>query len=164
MARTIVTIVFFSALSMCSTILAGCPFCDPAVIENQIVYEDAFFRVLVDHAPRIAGHLLAVPKRHVVMAQEMTQEEWSDLHNIVPRIVQVFQQAYNTDQYIMLEKNGPFAGQSVLHVHFHLLPTPSHSSLPGIFLKIFDPLPKKLRKEETQEVVLRLRPYFEKTN
>jgi len=155
-------ILFFLLLPIAA--FAGCPFCDPKVVASQSVYENELFYVLVDYAPAVKGHLLAIPKRHIMKAHEMTKEEWSGLSDVIPKTVQVFQQAYSTDQYLILEKNGPFAGQTVPHVHFHLLPMPTNkigdTAKATLFGKIFNQLPTKLSPDEMHREVERLKKYF----
>ena len=159
-------LLFFLLLPIAA--FAGCSFCDPKVITNQSVYENELFYVLVDYAPVVNGHLLVIPKRHIMKAHEMTKEEWSGLSDVIPKTVRVFQQAYNTDQYLILEKNGPFAGQTVPHVHFHLLPMStnkiSDAAKATLFAKIFNQMPTKLSPEETRLEVERLKKYFNAEN
>ncbi len=52
-----------------------CPFCKPAILEGQTVYEGDQLRILIDHAPIVPGHLLVIPKRHLAKAHEMSREE-----------------------------------------------------------------------------------------
>jgi histidine triad (HIT) family protein len=158
-------IVCLFALCMPCFIFAGCPFCDPKVVEAQSIYENESLYVFVDYAPVVKGHLLITPKRHMMKAHEMTQEEWAALKDAVEKSVTVFQKAYGTDQYLILEKNGPLAGQTVPHVHFHLLPFEnkkmSDDAKTALFAKIFNQLPKRLSKEEIQREVEQYRKYLE---
>jgi diadenosine tetraphosphate (Ap4A) HIT family hydrolase len=121
--------------------------------------------VLQDRAPIAKGHLLIIPKRHVARAHELFQDEWKELTDTLPRVVTIFQKAFNTDQYLILEKNGPYAGQTVFHVHFHVIPIPSYKDEDVIkftlFSKIFDIKPYRLDDEELKEEVTSLRHYFQ---
>jgi len=160
---------FFAALLFClffsyGAFAGACPFCNPGVISDQKVYENNLFYVLVDYAPVTEGHFLVIPKRHVVKAHELSQEEWQGLSNTIPKVVTIFQKALNTDQYIMLEKNGRFAGQMVPHVHFHLIPIPSEKLSEKIkeslFAKMYDRPQPKLNNEELQNTVNKYRKFF----
>lgn len=76
----------------------------------------------------------------------------------------MFRKVFNTDQYLILERNGPYAGQTVFHVHFHIIPIPSHKCGDNIkfalFSKVFDITPTKLSDEELNEEVHFLRQCF----
>lgn len=122
--RTIILGLFLFA-SVNKNLLADidiCPFCNPKVLKSQVVFETNSLRVLVDYAPVLKGHLLVIPKRHIVKAHEMIKEEWEELSIVIPKIVDVFSEHLEATDYIILEKNGPRAFQDIPHVHFHLLP------------------------------------------
>jgi diadenosine tetraphosphate (Ap4A) HIT family hydrolase len=137
------------------SIYATCPFCDPEVIETQVAFESESLRIFVDYAPRVKGHLLIVPKRHVVKAHDLSKQEWEEVALLIPQIVKIFKKYLNTDQYMILEKNGPKAYQHVPHVHFHLLPIQSQS-----WREIFDKVPPILPEEECKYEVSTFRNYF----
>lgn len=135
---------------------AFCPFCTQKVIDQQTAYETDRLIVLVDYRPLVKGHLIVIPKRHVVKAHELTSEEWSELSIVIPKIVQVFETYIGTNQYTILEKNGPLAFQDVPHVHFHLLPANGKK-----WVEVFNMGRKKLTSAELQEEVASFRHYFQ---
>ena len=132
-----------------------CPLCDEKIIKQQTVFETEYYVVLVDYMPRMKGHLLVVPKRHVFKAHELTGQEWQDLSVVIPKVVAVFKDFLGTDQYMILEKNGPQAYQEIPHVHFHLLPFHSEK-----WMDVFNIKPKKLTTDELQAEVAAFRAYF----
>jgi diadenosine tetraphosphate (Ap4A) HIT family hydrolase len=146
--------LFFLSFSQ-AIFATPCAFCNKDVIENQVVFEGDFLRVLVDYAPRVKGHLLIILKRHVVKAHEVSAKEWEELARIIPRVVRIFERVLNTNQYIILEKNGPRAYQSVPHVHFHILPIQSQS-----WNEIFNIEPHILSEEDLQNEINDFRNYF----
>lgn len=162
------SIVFFvlSASISAFSETRPCPFCREEVHKTQQVFETAYFRVILDYAPIVKGHLLIVPKRHVMKADQLVKEEWDTLGFLIPKVVRVFHEAFSADQYIILEKNGPLAGQTVPHVHFHLVPIASPQRAEQVrqamFAKFFDTSPTKLSAEEVQHMTSLLRPYFER--
>ncbi len=135
-----------------------CPFCRESVIELQTVYETDHFRVLIDYEPRVKGHLLAVTKRHIAMIDEMTQEEWTDLYQVVPHIARAFTERLGTDQYVVLEKNGRKAFQDIPHVHIHFFPI--HEEKWG---EVFDIIPRRLSPEEIAAEVAAFKKQFQST-
>lgn len=148
--------IFFlaGAIFFTSTIFS-CPFCDPQIIADQKVFESDTLYVLADYMPRVKGHLLIIPKRHVVRAEEMKDQEWKELGLTIQAVVKVFKESLGTDQYIILEKNGPKAFQEIPHVHFHLLPVVNET-----WKEIFFIAPRKLDPEELQQEVLFFIKYF----
>ncbi|HSW87393.1 MAG TPA: HIT family protein [Rhabdochlamydiaceae bacterium] len=136
---------------------ADCVFCRPKVITEESVLEGEHLRVLVDIEPRVKGHLLVVPKRHIAKAHELSKEEWEELSMILPKVVEVFSIYLGTEQYVIIEKNGPNAFQQIPHVHFQLIPVHSQQ-----WADIFDIIPKRLSHEEIEKEVLTFRDYFQK--
>ncbi len=146
----ILFIAFFSSA------WADCPFCRQTVLEQQSVYEGEHLRVLVDYEPRVKGHLLVVTKRHLFKIHELSKEEWEEMATVIPKIVQVFSAFLGTDQYVVIEKNGPNAYQQIPHVHFHVIPILSQP-----WLEVFGIKPKRLSREELEEEVQLFKGYFQ---
>ena len=99
-----------------------CPFCDLQILQTQNVYRGEFASVLLTHKPAVEGHLLIIPNRHMEMFDELTSEELQEIATLVQKVHRMYQTLYRTSDYLILQKNGALAGQSVPHVHFHLLP------------------------------------------
>jgi histidine triad (HIT) family protein len=132
-----------------------CPFCSQKILENQRVFETENFQVLIDYKPRVKGHLLAIPKRHVEKIHELNVEEWKELSVIFPAVFKVFEDHLKTDQCMVLEKNGPQAYQEVPHIHFHLIPVHGQH-----WKEIFDVNPRPLTPEELKQEAELFRAYF----
>ena len=153
MKSFVIGIFFFLQFSvMAFTGDRPCPFCNTEIQKAAQVFENEYFRIFVDHAPIVKGHLLIIPKRHIMKADQLMREEWCMLGVLIPRVVRVFQQVFGADQYLILEKNGPLSGQTVPHVHFHMVPVASRETAEqvrqALFAKYFDSSPQKLTKEE----------------
>lgn len=143
----ILLFLFITALAH-GCILHGCPFCDPKVIDSQLVLEGDHFYLLCDFQPRVEGHLLVVTKRHLAKAHELSSEEWKEFGTLLPKIVQVFSTHLGTDQYLLIEKNGRNAFQQIPHVHFHLLPIQNQT-----VEHFFGAKPRRLTAEELEQAV-----------
>lgn len=135
---------------------SDCPFCNERIVTEQSAFETEYFHVLVDYMPRVKGHLLVVPKRHVFKAHELTSHEWQELSVVIPKVVAVFNEFLGTDQYMILEKNGPQAYQEIPHVHFHLIPFHSEK-----WENVFGIKPRQLPKDELKEEVTAFRNHFQ---
>src|SRR5579862_2438691 len=132
-----------------------CTFCTPEILKDQNVFEGQYFTVLLDYEPHVLGHLLVIPKRHIVKAHELSKDEWCELADIMPKIVKVFSEFLKTDDYIILEKNGHNAFQHVPHVHFHLYPVHSET-----WSDILDGKQDRLSRENLAQQVTLFRGYF----
>lgn len=153
--RSIIFLLTLFILGAHTAEVKPCVFCNPEIIETQSVFSTTHFVILVDYEPRVKGHLLVVPKRHSARAHELTKEEWEELHLVIPKVVQVFSKVLHTDQYIILEKNGPNAFQQVPHVHFHLFPVTNQT-----WASIFDVVPTRLAPAELDAQITLFRSAF----
>lgn len=95
-----------------------CPFCttEGAVFQNGLAY------VLPDKYPVNPGHLLIIPKRHVADFFDTTQEEKIALLALLDEAKQYLANKYLRDGYTVGINVGEAAGQTVMHVHLHLIP------------------------------------------
>lgn len=130
---------------------AACAFCDESVLKLNTFYEGKAASALLTHKPACQGHVLVLPKRHVVRFEDLTDSEMSEIKEIVRKVDQMSQKIYGSSGYLLLEKNGREAGQSVPHVHFHYLPRNSDQS--GLWLVVqilLAPILKPLSLEEME--------------
>eukprot|EP01097_Dermamoeba_algensis_P002982 TRINITY_DN2192_c0_g1_i1.p2 TRINITY_DN2192_c0_g1~~TRINITY_DN2192_c0_g1_i1.p2 ORF type:complete len:153 (-),score=21.47 TRINITY_DN2192_c0_g1_i1:79-537(-) len=77
---------------------------------------------LVNLMPVVKGHVLVIPQRKVARFCELTDEEVSDLWISAKRIGSVVQTAFKAQSLTFAVQDGPHAGQTVQHVHVHILP------------------------------------------
>ena len=68
------------------------------------------------------GHTLIIPKRHVASFFELTQDELVACINLINEEKQFIDGEFNPDGYNIGVNVGPAAGQSILHVHIHVIP------------------------------------------
>lgn len=95
-------------------------FSDIDIPDSQIVAETEHSFIFVNTRPFLKYHLLISPKRICKYLQELTEEETADLFNTA-RLCTKALSFYASDFSINLQ-NGEAAGQTVPHVHVHLLP------------------------------------------
>lgn len=89
-------------------------------IPAEILLENEHVIVIKDIAPAAPIHLLIITKKVISSVQMLKQEEAYLLGHIVKAAQDIARQLDITD-YRLLTNNGPEAGQSVFHLHFHLL-------------------------------------------
>ena len=70
----------------------------------------------------LATHVLLLPKRKVERFRDLTAEELSDLFLAVQRVSNVIEDVHKASSLTMAVQDGPEAGQTVQHVHVHIIP------------------------------------------
>ena len=100
-----------------------CIFC--RIIKGEIpsskVYEDDIMYVFKDIEPKAKVHLLAVPKTHFKLLSEMGGSEGDMLKYMLAKIPQIAKANGCENGYRLLINQGDDAGQTVFHLHIHIL-------------------------------------------
>jgi 23S rRNA (cytidine1920-2'-O)/16S rRNA (cytidine1409-2'-O)-methyltransferase len=104
--------------------MEACIFCK--IIRNEIpskkVFEDDQILVIEDIAPKAPLHLLILPKRHLVNCLDMTEKDDALVGYVFRKAGEIARQkGYADSGFRMVQNNGEGVGQSVFHIHFHLL-------------------------------------------
>lgn len=116
--------------------MEDCLFCKIADgrIPGKIVYQDNDVVAFADINPVAAHHILFIPRRHIASMADLTEENGEMLGKLFARAAQVARELGLSDPdrgYRFVTNVGPQAGQSVQHLHFHLLGGRSFSWPPG---------------------------------
>ncbi len=98
----------------------GCPFCEPDIA--KVFYEDPLIRCIWDGFPVSAGHALLVPRRHVASWFDTTPPERLALIEAIDRAKAEIERARSPDGYNIGVNVGAAAGQTVFHLHVHVIP------------------------------------------
>ena len=95
-----------------------CIFCrlKEYVLENDKCY------AVFDKMPVTEGHMLIIAKRHVQDFFDLTKEERDAMFDLVSEAKKLLDAKYKPDGYNVGVNCGQVAGQSVPHVHIHLIP------------------------------------------
>lgn len=75
-----------------------------------------------DGFPVLLGYTLVIPKRHVDSIFELGQEEIQAMMALLKKAKVGLDKEFNPDGHNIGVDDGPQAGQTVLHVHIHLIP------------------------------------------
>lgn len=104
--------------------MEDCIFCKIAngVFGSATVYEDDDFRAVLDIAPAAKGHVLILPKKHMANLFEIDPDVAKKALGVASRIAAAQKKALGCDGINLLQNNGEAAGQSVFHLHIHLIP------------------------------------------
>ncbi|MBR7142454.1 MAG: histidine triad nucleotide-binding protein [Clostridia bacterium] len=101
----------------------SCLFCSIAegTIPSKKVFENEHLLAFHDIAPNAPVHVLIIPKQHISSANEITEENSAVVAEIFRQIPQIAKTLGLTNGYRIITNYGEDGGQSVHHLHFHLL-------------------------------------------
>jgi|SRR5699024_4188655 len=91
-------------------------------IPSAKVYEDDEVYAFLDISQVTKGHTLVIPKKHVKDIYDTNEEIASQLFARVPKISKAIEKSFNPEGINILSNTGEAAGQSVFHLHLHLIP------------------------------------------
>ena len=97
-----------------------CVFCN--IQSDRIIEESELCYALMDGFPVSPGHVLIIPKRHVADYFELTEEEVIAMQQMLNRIKTRIDSEYSPDGYNIGINVKEAGGQTVFHVHMHLIP------------------------------------------
>ena len=101
-----------------------CIFCK--IIAGEIpafkVFEDGATLAFMDINPLAAGHLLVIPKAHTPNLFEADEAALAATMATARRVARAMRDVLGLDSLNMVQANGPWAAQSVQHLHVHLIP------------------------------------------
>lgn len=111
---------------------ADCVFCRIAEgkIPSRKVYEDEAIYAFEDIAPKAPTHILVIPKKHIARLADVSESDHS-LVGALAACAAAIARDRGLSDFRLVANNGEGAGQSVFHLHFHLLGGRSLSWPPG---------------------------------
>ena len=98
----------------------SCTFC--CLPENRIIFETNYSFVIRDGFPVSDGHTLVIPKRHIPSIFDATPEEQTDILVALEKSKKQLDETLNPSGYNIGINDGSSAGQTVMHLHVHLIP------------------------------------------
>ncbi len=98
-----------------------CIFCHPQ--KEEILAENAYAQIVKDNSPVSNGHCLIIPKRHIKTLFEATNDENQAFFELIQEAKEIIlKKGYRPDGYNIGSNNDVAAGQSVFHLHIHVIP------------------------------------------
>jgi histidine triad (HIT) family protein len=92
------------------------------------VYEDESALVFMDVMPQAPGHTLVVPKAPCRNILDADPQVLAALAPLVQRVARAVKSAFEADGVTVVQFNEPASGQTVFHLHFHVIPR--HDGVP----------------------------------
>lgn len=90
------------------------------------VYEDEKTLAFMDIMPQADGHTLVIPKVPAETLLDLPAEDLAYTVQIVQKIAHAIKKALNAEGIVLMQLSGEKAGQTVPHIHFHLIPSSIH--------------------------------------
>ena len=88
----------------------------------QIFFRTQHSIAFVNHRPVLSGHVLVAPIRSAKRLQDLNSEEINDLFSVVQRVQKAIETEYEANASTIAIQDGIDAGQSIEHLHVHILP------------------------------------------
>ena len=102
--------------------MKDCLFCKIAAgeIPSKSVYSDEHVYAFHDIAPKAPTHILVIPRKHIARLADAGEADRDLVGEVVSRAAAIARDL-GLDHYRLVANNGEGAGQTVFHLHFHLL-------------------------------------------
>lgn len=130
---------------------ADCIFCKLAngEIPTNSIYEDDDFKVILDASPATKGHALILPKEHFDNLYEVDDAVAAKIMPLAKKLANNMKEKLHCDGINVLQNNGEAAGQTVFHLHVHLIPriTGDNAILEWNHLELSDDEMKEIKRE-----------------
>ena len=104
--------------------MENCIFCKiiAGEIPSATVYEDDDVKAILDVNPAARGHVIVLPKKHASDVFSIPDEDLSKAICVAKKVAAALKEAYKCDGVNILQNNGEAAGQTVFHLHIHVIP------------------------------------------
>lgn len=100
---------------------SGCPFCEIVTgsSEATVILDEEDYLCILDKYPVTEGHSLVIPKSHIEGLEQI-----NDLHiyNFIEKATNEVRRRYDPDGINVGLNNGAAAGQTIPHLHWHIIP------------------------------------------
>ncbi len=100
----------------------NCVYCEDASIQARLITENELAWSFPTNIPIVPGHILICPKRHVARLEDLSDEELKALLGLRLELKAALAKTFNCEGFNYAWNEGAVAGQSVPHLHLHMLP------------------------------------------
>jgi len=133
----------------------NCILCKLAKREDpvSVVYEDELVLALMDIKPINAGHILVIPKEHLILHSELPDE----VHDRIFRVARLINDALRETKLArginLFLADGEEAGQEVFHFHLHIIPRFKDDGFGFTFPDDYEELPTRNELDDIAEIL-----------
>jgi bis(5'-adenosyl)-triphosphatase len=99
----------------------GCVFCSPGT-RDRVIARSGGYLALYDISPVVPGHVLIIPERHTAELAALSDHDMCGFFSFARRVTAFVVAQYRADGYDWTLQQGQAAGQSVFHLHLHVIP------------------------------------------
>lgn len=100
----------------------GCAFCDEFLPKKEALFENELAAAYFDEFPVSKGHMLIITKRHAATFFDITMKEQIAIVDLLNKCRKYLDKEFLPTGYNVGTNCGKDAGQSVMHMHMHLIP------------------------------------------
>ena len=115
-------------------------------IPAEIIYEDDSTVAILDIHPRSPGHTMILPKAHAENILDLPEDKINGAFQAVKKVTELLRQALKPDGFTIGINHGKVSGQTVEHLHIHVLPR-WHNDGGGSIHSVVDNKPKESLEE-----------------
>lgn len=99
-----------------------CVYCELPEIKERTIIKTEYSFAFPTNMPIVPGHTLVCPNRCVLNLEQLSEKEVNGLLELITRIKSGLKKTFDADGFNYAWNEGEIAGQSVPHLHFHILP------------------------------------------
>ncbi len=100
----------------------NCPYCTNKDVQSRIIFRDDLIMAFPTNMPITPGHTLVCPTRHVAKIDQLSNEELIAIKDFTTRLKTGLIKSLNMEGFNVAWNEGVMAGQSVDHLHIHVVP------------------------------------------
>lgn len=100
----------------------NCQFCELSAIKEREIIRNQYAWAFPTNIPIVPGHILICPIRCIKTVNELTKEELDSVLEIQLKMKEVLKKVFGAEGFNYSWNEGEVAGQSIPHLHFHMLP------------------------------------------
>lgn len=125
-----------------------CLFCRIAsgAVPAHIIFQDEQTLAFLDINPRSLGHTMVISRFHSATLLDLPDEHVAPLFLSVKKVTSLLAKAFHPDGFTMGINHGSVSGQTVEHLHFHIIPRWHNDKGSSLHSVVNNPSPKKLEE------------------
>ena len=121
-----------------------------------IVEEDAMSLTFMDLMPQSEGHTLIIPKESAQDILHVSSEALGHVIRQTQRVAKAVDEAFHPDGVMVAQLNRAPAGQTVFHLHFHVIPRWSGEAMPFMARDMADPIVLERHAEKIRKYLIHI--------